>query len=484
MKKVVLLFSFIVIWCSGLNVNANSGQEEIEDAEVVILDGSKSVKVESERLDYDKNDDADFYQLNVTKAGKVTIKIDSMPLNEFSDVDISIIDKDDQVYANFTSVDPELSNNSIHAYLKKGTYFMQVNLDNIFPEDKYELMLSLNSDGLYEGEVNNSKSSANPIELNNIYQASLMADTLSSAFIEYDDESFDRDFYRFEINKDGRVQLDSAVMPDNQLKFSLWNTSGKNIWSEIRTKGANDGKMGVQFVEYLKKGTYIVCIQHEETELDYEVPYRFKITHSPVAYSEINGDNYSFGKAYEGTLLEENTHTDQDTYTIKPKEKLYITTKVKLKSTASTKVSLKINGSSSGKIAVSNKWTEISKAAVIAAKDAYTIQLSKEIGYLNPVIAYNVSSIAHPYWGKFYYAPNMLGKMKTKLTKTQFYREKGGKIIKSGTPENKNKEYKVIKKGKTFFTLSDGRLVKIKEVTFINVPSEVKNKYKLLNQMK
>lgn len=483
MKKLILLCSFIFVWYGSLNVSANSGQEELEEAEVITLNGSKSVKVESERIDYE-DDAADFYQLDVTNAGKVTIKLDEMPVDDFSDVDISIIDKNETVHADFVSLDPESNTNSIHAYLKKGTYFMRLNFGDIYPGDKYELTLSLDNDGLYEGEVNNSKSTANLIELNNIYQASLMADDLASEFVEYDDESFDRDFYRFEITKDGRVQLDSATMPDNQLEFSLWNTSGKNIWSGIRTKGANDGKMSAQFVEYLKKGTYILCIQHENVELDYEVPYRFKITHSPVAYSEINGANYSFGKGYEGTLLEENTNTDQDTYTLTTKEKLYITTKVKLKSTDSTKVSVKINGSSSGKVTVSNKWTEISKAHVVAAKDAYKIQLSKEIGYLNPVISYNVSSIAHPYWGKFYYAPTMLGKMKTKLTKTQFYREKGGKIIKSGTPVNKNKEYKVIKKGKTFFTLSDNRLVKVKDVTFTAVPNEVKKKYQLLNQMK
>lgn len=490
MKKLILLCSFIFIWYGGLNVSANSGQEKPEDAEVITLNGSKSVKVESELVEKDEEDEDaeddhnDFYRLNVTKTGKVTIKIDSMPFDDSSSVNISITDGENGIYADFDSLDDEVGGDSIHAYLKKGTYFMEVNFDNMYSGDKYDLTLALDSDGLYEGENNNSKKSADLVEVNNIYRASLMDDNLAGTFTG-DDENFDKDFYRFEIKKDGRVQLDTAIVPNNKLIFSLWNTSGQKIWSEIQVKKPKNEEWSPQFVEYLKKGTYIMLVQYENERLFYELPYKFKISHSPVTYSEISGSNYSFGKVFEGSLLEEEDSTDSDVFKLTTKEKLYITTNVKVKSAVKSNVNLTVFKQKNPlTLNRANEWTVSSKKSVVGANQDYTIQLSKKIGQVNPMISYNVSSIAHPYWGKFYYAPNMLGKMKTKLTKTQFYREKGGKIITSGTPVNKNNEYKVIKKGKTFFTLSDGRLVKVKDVTFTAVPNEVKKKYQLLNQLK
>lgn len=496
MKKLILLCSFVFIWYGGLNVSANSGQETPEEAEVITLNGSKSVKVESELVEKDEEDEeaeddlTDFYQLNVTKTGKVTIKIDSMPFDDSSSVDIAITDGDQAVYADFDSLDDEVGGDSIHAYLKKGTYFMQVNFGDMFSGDKYELTLALDSDGLYEGENNNSKNSANPIELNNIYQASLMAEDLADEFIEHDDEDFDRDFYRFEVKEDGRIQLDSATTPGEPLVWSLWNTSGQKIWSKIQTKKQENEAMTPQFVEYLKKGTYILSVQYQNASLmysalEYELPYKFKISHLPIMYSEISGSNYSFGKVYEGSLLKEEDSTDSDAFKLTTKEKLYITTNIKAKSAIKTKINVEVlKQKSIFTLTPTNQWMVSTHKNVVGANQDYTIQLSKTFGEVNPMISYNVSSIAHPYWGKFYYAPNMLGKMKTKLAKTQLYREKGGKIIKSGTPVNKNNEYKVIRKGKTFFTLSDGRLVKVKDVTFTAVPNEVKKKYRLLNQLK
>lgn len=496
MKKLILLCSFIFVWYGGLNVSANSGQENPEDAEVITLNGSKSVKVESELVEEDEEDEeaeddlTDFYQLNVTKTGKVTIKIDEMPFDDSSSVDIAITDGDQAVYADFDSLDDEVGGDSIHAYLKKGTYFMQVNFGDMSSGDKYELTLALDSDGLYEGENNNSKNSANPIELNNIYQASLMAEDLANEFIEHDNEDFDRDFYRFEVKADGRIQLDTTTTPGEPLVWSLWNTSGQKIWSEVQTKKQENEAMTPQFVEYLKKGTYILSVQYQNaslnySELEYELPYKFKVAHLPVMYSEISGSNYAFGKVHEGSLFKEEGSKDTDVFKLKTKEKLYITTSIKAKSAIKTKINVEVfKRKSIFTLTPTNQWMVSTHKNVVEANQDYTIQLAKTFGEVNPMISYNVSSIAHPYWGQFYYAPNMLGKMKTKLTKTQFYREKGGKLIKSGTPVNKNKEYKVIQKGKTFFTLSDGRLVKVKDVTFTAVPNEVKKKYQLLNQMK
>ncbi|WP_159174158.1 hypothetical protein, partial [Exiguobacterium oxidotolerans] len=332
MKKLLVSLVAVITIITVKHVSANNGYDEIENAKEETLNGSNELKLKSQKKDDDDHDD--FYKLKVTEPGKVKIRIDSLPLSieSYSNVDIAIVNKEQEVFSSFTLLEYDSKRDYIYSYLKKGTYYLQVSLDNIKLDEMYQISASLDLDGYYEAEFNNIPSMANNLEVNRQYEGSFLEHDLISELDELGEQYVDVDYYRFKVEKDSKIQLLTTAGSEEQLQYSLLDRSGNKILTDIRTRALKTNKSLNQGTVYLKKGEYIVGLHHEDYDLNHEVPYKLKINSTPVIYSEANGSNFLFGKTYNGSLIEANDESDLDVFSKKLTETRYIKTYTRFKS--------------------------------------------------------------------------------------------------------------------------------------------------------
>lgn len=489
MKKLMLALVVLFIFSEAKAVSANTGQEDVGTAIEYQIDGSKSVTISGLKDEDDEegySDLSDYYKLIVTQSGKMEIEVEG---NALSNVSLfSILDEDQQVFANLDTVRQYSSEDVLYAFLKKGTYYIQVDLESNSEGEVYDLQVTHDVDGYFEAEPNNTLKQANTIELGKTYHASILEETLS---LILNDET-DVDSYKFKLEKPSRISLESFTFSDDVLTFSLRHKNGLIIWENIYNDSIQYSKSQTQFTEYLPAGEYVISVSLDDLNGNgietMELPYSFKMNATPVTYSEIPtnriGTQVLFGKTYTGSLLPGTEYKDVDVFMTQiQKKKVRIASQLKMsgKSNSSFEWSSTNNFDDTARV---NKWITLETKDISPNKE-YRLSLQKEVQYygLNPLLNYELKIIAFPYWGKHVYAPGVAGKATTKLKKTQLYRMKNGKMIKSGSPVGPKKEYIVKKAGKTYLELSDGRILKVKEVTYQKVPKEVHQEYLKLNNL-
>lgn len=486
MKKLMLALVVLFIFSEAKAVSANTGQEDVDTAIEYQIDGSKSITISGIKAEDDEDgipDSSDYYKLVVTQPGKMKIAVEG---NAFSD--ISVLDDNQQVFANLESVRQYSPEDILYAFLKKGTYYIQVDLDDESEGEAYDLKVTHDVDGYFEAEPNNDLKQANTIELGKTYHASNLQESLSL----YLSSEIDIDSYKFKLEKPSRISLESSTFSNDVLTFTLRHKNGLIIWEDLYNTSIQSSKSKTQFTEYLPAGEYVISVSLDNLDgngiENTDLPYSFKVDATPVTYSEIPtnkiGTQVLFGKTYTGSLLPGTDDKDLDVFMTRiQKKKVRISSQLKMSGKSNS--SFEWSSTNSFKVNKSlNKWITLESKDVSPNKE-YRLSLQKENQFYgpNPLLDYELKIVAFPYWGKHVYAPGVAGKATTKLKKTQLYRMKNGKMIKSGSPVGPKKEYIVKKAGKTYVELSDGRMLKVKEVTYQKVPKEVQQEYLKLNNL-
>ena len=139
--------------------------------------------------------------------------------------------------------------------LPAGEYYILVDADSMrYTSVPYELIYTCNNDILYEHESNNTKETANEVEvLKNYYGTLISTDT-----------NFDRDYYKFQVTKDRNIafQFYHDYTIDSSLAWiaTIIDENGNEIKQVQSAK--NDYVVSTGVIE-LKKGTYYILIEND-----------------------------------------------------------------------------------------------------------------------------------------------------------------------------------------------------------------------------
>ena len=139
--------------------------------------------------------------------------------------------------------------------LPAGEYYILVDADSMrYTSVPYELIYNCNNDILYEHESNNTKETANEVEVLKNYYGTLIST----------DMNFDRDYYKFEVTEDRNIafQFYHDYTSDSSLAWiaTIIDENGNEIKQVQSAK--NDYVVSTGVIE-LTKGTYYILIEND-----------------------------------------------------------------------------------------------------------------------------------------------------------------------------------------------------------------------------
>ena len=139
--------------------------------------------------------------------------------------------------------------------LPAGEYYILVDADSMrYTSVPYELIYNCNHDILYEHESNNTKETANEVDVLKNYYGTLIST----------DMNFDRDYYKFEVTEDRNIafQFYHDYTSDSSLAWiaTIIDENGNEIKQVQSAK--NDYVVSTGVIE-LKKGTYYILIEND-----------------------------------------------------------------------------------------------------------------------------------------------------------------------------------------------------------------------------
>lgn len=139
--------------------------------------------------------------------------------------------------------------------LPAGEYYILVDADSMrYTSVSYELIYTCNNDILYEHESNNTKETANEVEVLKNYYGTLIST----------DMNFDRDYYKFEVTEDRNIafQFYHDYTSDSSLAWiaTIIDENGNEVKQVQSAK--NDYVVSTGVIE-LKKGTYYILIEND-----------------------------------------------------------------------------------------------------------------------------------------------------------------------------------------------------------------------------
>lgn len=151
--------------------------------------------------------------------------------------------------------------------LPAGEYYVLVDADSMrYTSVPYELIYTCNDDILYERESNNTKETANEVDMLQYYYGTLISN----------DMNFDRDYYKFEVDEDRNIafQFYHDYTSENALAWvaTIIDENGNEIKQIQSAKSEYVVSTGV--IE-LEKGTYYILIENDMYSS--EDTYWFKI---------------------------------------------------------------------------------------------------------------------------------------------------------------------------------------------------------------
>lgn len=227
---------------------------------------------------FPEKDKADYYKLETPEDGKVKLSMKNVPNNYWS----TTIYKDDGTeIKSFKTNSSELvtGNREVELGLPKGIYYIKVNPEYTKKNVFYELSANFETNTSYENEFNNSLTTANPISFNQSYSGNIHNQN-------------DQDFYKFTLNKPGKIDVNMSTMPGASWKVYIQNQEGQ-VYDSFSTNsgelvsGDNGTSVG------LPAGNYYVRITNKSDST--EKPYTFKINYI--------ASNTAYEKEFNNTLI-------------------------------------------------------------------------------------------------------------------------------------------------------------------------------------
>lgn len=274
----------------------------------VPLNGSASVTGENET-------DVDWYMFEITDEGYAVLYFEheaDTQAESYNNVAwrIRLTDmKGNEYYYSTSGMDSAYLNSGVMG-LEKGYYFVTV-YSHVFSGVTYSLSVSFTSDSTVETELNDSFETANPIEINTEKVGSLTARNDVS----------DRDYYTFDMEKDGFVVIDfiheklsenkdgwHITVIDEQGNIAYNSTS---TWSQNIMQSPNIG---------LCAGKYYILIDSDNIYHN-SIVYRLILLSVQDTSWETEpnntpstSDTITFGNPVNGTLIETGIDYDKDYY--------------------------------------------------------------------------------------------------------------------------------------------------------------------------
>jgi cell wall-associated protease len=221
------------------------------------------------------NDDSDFYKIVLSKAGRITVNLESY----IEDVYLDLYDANGEkvwytqdIYTGSPSNPKKWTD---WEDLEPGTYYIKISKYND-RTGKYNLKVNYTAAGNNEKEPNNGTEEAQLLTLNN---------QTVSGFISWNDDS---DFYKIVLSKAGRitVNLESYI---EDVYLDLYDANGEKVWytQDIYTGSPSNPKKWTDW-EDLEPGTYYIKISKYN---DRTGKYNLKVNYTAAGNNEKEPNN-------------------------------------------------------------------------------------------------------------------------------------------------------------------------------------------------
>ncbi|MFT8314003.1 MAG: Ig-like domain-containing protein [Clostridium sp.] len=251
-----------------------------------------------------ETDSDDYYKFNVSKSGKVELDLKSyIQGGVYLTVENA---KGDPVWGNaYWSVgdgnedNPKDVDNDL--YLDSGTYYIHVKKGS--NTGKYNLKLNYTSTGNNEKEPNNGRETAQQISLNSQVNG-LISETDSD------------DYYKFNVSKSGKVELDLKSYIQGGVYLTVENAKGDPVWGNAYWSVGDGNEDNPKYEDkelYLDSGTYYVHVKKAGST----GKYNLKVNYSSTGSNEIEPNDgkekaqqISLNSQINGLISE----TDEDDY--------------------------------------------------------------------------------------------------------------------------------------------------------------------------
>ena len=252
--------------------------------------------------------DEDYYKFTLPSAGYVTVGFKHAYIDSTLDYwRVQIIDIEQNLYSQLDHAgNIETEETSIRYGLPAGTYYVKIT-DYYFSNEDYQFVINYTQSSVWETELNNSITTADPINLKTYYYGNLR-------------NSGDDDYYKFELPRDGYVTVSFShgyVESSNDYWYVQILDSSQKTYLEKKYPG-NVKKETESFKCGLSAGTYYLKVSDYYSS---NQEYKFKINDvvAPDWETEFNdsittADPVKVGGSLNGNLWK---NSDKDYYCFK-----------------------------------------------------------------------------------------------------------------------------------------------------------------------
>lgn len=263
--------------------------------------------------------DYDYFKFTLEEAGQISLK-----MKNHKDYSWSFMIKNGQNALLLDATSEKgikvIDQNSTHTTravgLPAGTYYIQLYGESSgMGELQYEMEVSFQNGQFFEKELNNSMSTASPVELNNTYYG----------HSTYRNGSYDYDYYKFTLEKAGQVVLTMKNDKDYTWRYEIRNAENLQLLDTTTEKGVlvidQNRKQTVRSVG-LPAGTYYIQVYGQDSLMDH-VQYELNVgfIEGEVFEKEPNNNkematSLQLNNTYYGHSTMRNGYADNDYYKV------------------------------------------------------------------------------------------------------------------------------------------------------------------------
>ncbi|WP_088070549.1 pre-peptidase C-terminal domain-containing protein [Gottfriedia luciferensis] len=214
---------------------------------------------------YTDADADDIFKFNTTTKGKITVRGTYSPNVELNYL---LVDSKYNVVEDWTlEADPEADDSVYNIFsvgVKPGTYYLVVTHDYENDEDYnefYRTQVNFTADNYSELELNDTASTATPINLKTTY----------NGIMSWKD---DVDTYKVSLPVNANITLNMSQAPSTIFKATIVDSNNKTV-KTVYTKKGKSQAVSLGNVN-LVKGTYYVKVQYSSGDFE-QVPYKLQV---------------------------------------------------------------------------------------------------------------------------------------------------------------------------------------------------------------
>ncbi|WMJ79321.1 Ig-like domain-containing protein [Clostridium sp. MB40-C1] len=255
----MIIFTFLMTLIPVTKAQAIITQSNMDKATLL----SNNKRISETLTNKSFRDDRKYYKFNMDKDGKVDLTISHDKAYSDKTLLIELYDENGYKIKSSQTKGEEYKNTT---YLPKGTYYIYVLKYASISSVSFDIKVNLKYGNYYEKEPNGSIETANDI-------------SLDTSYIGTSDDYYDDDYYKFYINKDGKVIINFGYEPVEGIEKGTWRISIEDTYgtliSEYITK--TDDTSFEKNIS-LSKGTYLVKIKPysgKGVDLNYSLKVKF-----------------------------------------------------------------------------------------------------------------------------------------------------------------------------------------------------------------